>query len=58
MRARFLQRMIVSIATVVGVCGGVIAADMPTKAPIAPAPTNPAWKGRHEAWTTHRTKPE
>jgi hypothetical protein len=43
MRFRFIQGMIVSFATVVGACGGAIAADMPTKAPIAPPPTIPAW---------------
>src|SRR6516164_6194411 len=43
MRFRFIQGMIVSFATVVGVCGGAIAADMPMKAPIAPPPTIPAW---------------
>jgi len=38
------RKTIVSLAIILGVCGGAHAADMPTKAPpIAPAPAIPGW---------------
>jgi len=43
MRFPFVHRILVSFTTVVCVCGGAIAADMPTKAPLAPAPAIPGW---------------
>ena len=43
MRFPFLHRIVAFFAMLLGVCGGAIAADMPTKAPIAPAPAIPGW---------------
>src|SRR5262252_2949453 len=43
MRFRLVHGMIVSLTTVIAACGGAIAADMPTKAPLAPAPEIPGW---------------
>jgi hypothetical protein len=40
---RFTREMIVSFTTVIGFCGGAIAADMPTKAPVAPVPEISGW---------------
>jgi hypothetical protein len=43
MRWLFAHRLVASLAIMVGAWGSAFAADMPTKAPMAPAPAIPGW---------------
>jgi len=43
MRFSLARGTLTSFAIIVGMCGAAFAADMPTKAPIAPAPAIPGW---------------
>jgi len=43
MRFPLLRKTVFSLVIALGINGGAIAADMPTKAPLAPAPAIPGW---------------
>ena len=43
MRFSLIREAITSLAIIIGVNVAAVAADMPTKAPLAPAPEIPGW---------------
>jgi hypothetical protein len=43
MRFPLMRKTVSSLAIVLGLCGGAVAADMPVKAPLAPAPEITGW---------------